>query len=718
MTARSNLSNIPSLLHPKSIAITGASSNPEELGSFVLRNIVMNGYEGRVFPVSSKLNELYNFDTYNSIRDINEEVDLAVLATPVDEVIDDVYDCTRSNVKNICIITRGFVEKGQSGMVLQKKIAKMAGEAGIRVVGPNSLGIISTKAKLSASFSRDFPHEGNVNFISQSGSLINALIEFSNHYNMGLGEIISLGNKADLSEVDLFKYYSTIRDDGLPGAIGFYLENIKNGREFLDYASQLSKKIPLVGLIPSKEKKLDEFVYSHSGSVLQNDEVIDLALKKTGVIRAYSQQQLYDYLLAFGWQTVPRGNKVAVISNAGGGLILAIDQLYKNNLELVNFSSEVKQLLNEEMRWNSDHGGVVDLGGEAHAANYIKALDIILGDYDVNAVVVILSPQIMTEIEETAEAIGRLAREHGKTVIATFMGYDDVVQGVQSLSKYFIPTYHTTEQAVQTLSKLYEYFLWQKEGEVCVTKYSIPEKFQDKRQDKIVRMIEEARLEKKTSLSLTDCIEILRYYDLDIKSINQVDSLKEIITFGSEQKYPFELKCLSTGKSYTMRDKAFARNFFDTHFEKVPQSDDHKLGDHVIRKTYDSEKGFRVQIVKDTYYEQRIKETDPKKLRNLSFGHYLNIYVPSQDDALLSVLLPVSRSGLDKKLFASGFYDLLKIKNKETFNLIRDDIIDILQTTIHISGQFDQLLEVKSECVIAGDEIEIVDCGMKLDLMV
>ncbi|MFC1780564.1 CoA-binding protein [Patescibacteria group bacterium] len=232
MTARST--NLTSLLIPKSVALTGATSNPEDLGSYILRNIIFSGYKGRLFPISDKLSQLYDFDTYTSIRDISEEVDLAILTTPSDRVIDDVYDCTRANVKNICIVSKGFAETGSNGLILQKKIAKMANEAGIRVLGPNSLGIISTAANLNSTISPSIPPVGKAAFISQSGALINALCEYADFYSLGFSEIVGLGNKADIDESDFLEYYSTLRDDGKPSVVGCYLESIADGREFIE----------------------------------------------------------------------------------------------------------------------------------------------------------------------------------------------------------------------------------------------------------------------------------------------------------------------------------------------------------------------------------------------------------------------------------------------------------------------------------------------------
>jgi acyl-CoA synthetase (NDP forming) len=725
MTARKD-ANLTSLLYPNSIAVTGASINPEDLGSYILRNIIFSEFKGRVFPVNGSVRELYNFDTYSSIRDIKEDVDLAIIATPSDRVIDDVYDCTRAKVKNICIASKGFAEVGQSGLMLQKKICRMANEAGISVLGPNSLGVISTSKSLNATFGPEIlasppgsPREGKAVFLSQSGALINALTEYSNYYSLGFSEVVGLGNKADISEIDFLQYYGGLREDGRPLVVACYLENIANGKEFVDVCASFTKKIPLVTLIPSESPKTREYIYAHSGNILQKDSVIDLALEQGGAIKVYTQQQLYDLTLAFSWQVLPRGDKVAVISNAGGGLILAIEQIYRQGLKLVNFSTEVKKMLMREIDWKEQNRGVVDLGGSALSLNFLKALDIVLGEHDVNAVVVILSHQVMTDIEESAETIGRLAKRHGKTIIASFMGYDGVEKGIKELAKYFVPAFNSVDRAIYALSKMYKYFTWKEKGGKVVSRYSYPKVLEKRRSVKILEIIERARIEKKVELSLDQCFDLLRHYEISTESMIKVESLKEILAFGKKNKYPLEFYCLKQRKGFVINNEGLVSQVFEDHFKKNKEDEDHKFCDHVVKKLYLNKKVLRLVVQKDTYYEHIDKGFTVKELANLSFGHYFALGVNGGTfDNVVTGLLPLSRDQLEAKLISSRFVELSGLKSGQKLEDFRDNLVAFIQKVVRIPLDFSQIAGIEVKCVVDKGKIIVVDCGVKLDLVV
>ncbi len=715
------VNNLSFLLTPKSIAITGVSSNPEDLGSYILRNIIMGGFEGKIYPISQKTSQLFDFDTYPRIRDIREEVDLVIIANSSDIVIDDVYDSTRGKVKNICIASSGFAETGIGGLILQKKIVKMASEAGIRVLGPNSLGIISPSCKLNATFGPAVELDDNVGkccFVSQSGALINAFLEYIDFYSLGVENIVSLGNKADINEIDLMSYYSSLRDDGKPSVLGVYLENIANGKEFIEIGTKFTDKIPLIVLIPSESPKTKEYIYTHSGSIIQRDALIDLALEKCGAIKVYTQQELFDLCLAFSWQPLPRGNKVAVISNAGGGLILAIEQIYRKGLKLVNFSTEIKRMLVTELDWKGKSAGIVDLGGQALSISYLKALDIVLGDYDVNAVLIILSPQIMTQIEETAETIGRLSRQHGKTIIAAFMGYKGVEKGISALSKYFIPTFNSVDRAVLVLSKMYKYFVNTQKDFSAVTKFSYLKPIEKERSSEILETIEKARIDKRYKLNISECSSILQNYDVNMSNIQRVGSFAEVIDFGSEKKYPIEFFCLAENKGVVVYRKDQAQAAFENHFLRKKENIGHRIDDHVVKKIYSGKKKFKITIVKDTYYEHREKGFSLRELSNLSFGYYFELSVNKpQESKKVKMLLPLSREILDWEIQKSKFFWDLGIKSIDKIRNVNDELVKVIGKIAQIPQDFQQILSLEVECIFEGEKVIVVDCRIELDMV-
>lgn len=726
MTARKH--NVSTLLYPNSIAITGASQNPEDLGSYILRNIVFSSYKGKVFPISNTISKLYDFDTYSGIKEIREDIDLAIIAVPADRVIDDVSDCTKAKVKNICIVSRGFAETGARGIALQKRIVKMAQEAGINVLGPNSLGIISTAKNLNATFSpiseeslsaKNMSNsKGRTVFLSQSGALINALLEYSDFYSLDLAEVIGLGNKADINEIDLLEYYGSLRQDGRPHVIGAYLENISDGKRYLDIARNFTSKIPLVCLIPSESPKTREYIYTHSGSILQDDEVIDLALQETGAIKVYTQQELYDLMLAFSWQIVPRGDRVAVISNAGGGLILAIEQLYRSGLKLVNFSTEVKKLLTSEIDWKGQNPGVVDLGGQALSLSYLKALDIVLGDHDVNSVIVVLSTQVMTQIEESAEVIGRLAKEHGKTVVAAFMGYEGVERGLQSLARYYVPAFKTVDRAVFVLSKMHEYSKRKEQGGNVLSRYSNIKALDKRRSSMILTMIEEARMKKFLELNKRQCDRILDDYGVATADSQLVSSLQACLKFSKEYGFPVKFYCPKNDKGELAYDKHQLKKVYTSHFASKANGEEHMKEEHIIKKVYNSKRKFVVQIVKDNYYKHRDKGFMMKDLALLSFGYHMSLASDNCNlEAPVEALLPLSRDEIEEMLRNSRLLDSMGIKPKDKYNDLIKTIGRFMISVSKIPQDFHQVLSLKLYCIARQGKIIVSNSEIKLDLI-
>jgi acyl-CoA synthetase (NDP forming) len=702
MTAQLGRSNLPFLLYPNSIAVTGVTQNPEDLGSYILRNIIFSNYKGKVYPVSSSINQFYDFPSYSDIRSIPGDIDLAILTTTSDRVIDDVYACSKSKVRNICIASSGFSESGHRGLVLQKKIVKLARESGINIIGPNSLGIISTSKNLNATFAPSMPPKGKVVFLSQSGALINALVEYSSYYGLGISEIIGLGNKADVHEIDFIEYYASLRQDGQPTVIGSYLENVADGQIFIDECQHLTSRVPFVCLIPSSSETRD-YIYDHSGSILQRNEVIDLALRQAGALRVHTQQQLFDSLLAFSWQIKPTGNKIAIISNAGGGAILAIEDLLRSGLTLVKLSQEVRKNLSNNLDWKGRNMGVIDLGGQAASLKYLKALDIVLGDSDVDAVLVILSPQIMTEIEESAEVIGRLSRQHGKTIIAAFMGYEEVEKGIKALSRYFIPAFNSVDRAVYALSKMCEYTFIKKSERTIKTKSVFPIPFEKKRPMKVIEIIERARIEKRFELRLDENLELLKQFGIKTSSFIPVHTLKELQEEGEKIGYPFIFHCFAGNNEHHIKSFSEARRVYEDHINKNPLGRSHTLSDHAISREK-IQKELHVSIQKDTYYDSIDKGFSINDLKKLSFGYIISIKVEGgKQSSSISALLPITKVHIEELLQVSNILKEFGSVSGERFDKLRKNFTQGIEKICHIPLEFPQFLSLDVFCAPDND---------------
>jgi len=714
MTAH-RLKNIISLLDPKSIVLTGASSDPNLIGSYVLRNIIYSNYKGKIFPINTLHSKFYEFDTYQSIRDIKKEVDLAIITSNIDQVLDEVFDCARIGVKNILILTRGFLKMGSNGQVLIKKIQKIAQENNINLIGPNSLGIISTISDLNASFAPEMPKKGRISMISQAGSVINSFLDFAKFYNAGVSELVGLGNKVDLSEIDFLNYYRSLREDGMPLAIGAYLENISNGKEFLEICPLLTKKIPFVAYIPSESFYIKDHVFNHTGSVMQENKAIDLALEYCGVTRASSQEEMFNLLLAFSWQPVLRGDRIAVISNAGGALVMAVDDLIKNDLKLVNFSPEVKSSLKTELFGFYSHKGAIDIGGQARATDFGKALDIILGDSEVDSVLVILSHQIMTQIEETAETIGRLAKVHKKPIFASFLGYDTVEKGIKALSKYYVPAFKTISEGVKVLSKMYDYYIYKEKGGKILSASDIinisDESF------KIRTLLESAKLKKKLYLSKNETIEVLKLSGVE-QNFKQISSFEELTKFANDNRYPIEMYCSACNKTLKINNKKESKNIYENHLKEVPIEEDHKLSDHYVYNSFNFDKRLSIKIYKDNYYEYFSRGFSIAELEKYSFGHMIEFSIKNFSDKKSFSLLPLSKEKIIKLLNQINFFEKFGNKEKVSISDFKNYVAGEIQKISAIPQNFNQILNIEIEFAIESGKLFITSSNIDLDFMV
>lgn len=718
MTARE--SSLTTLFHPRSIAISGAAEDPTGFGSYILRNIIFSDYTGEIFPISEKLPQVYDFDTYNSFADIGQPIDLAIICSPPDVVLPEMRACAAGNVKNVCVVTKGFADVGVQGIVLQRKMQSIAKEGNMRLLGPNSLGVISTHGMLNATFGPSlwtvdgenvqFPTKGKTAFFSQSGALINAFIEYVQFYNLGIAEITGIGNKADIHECDLLEYYHSLRDDGKPLVVGGYLENITDGQRFLESAQKAIFSFPIVLLLPHSTKSTNEVIYAHTGLVLQKQRMLELAMQQTGVLAVATQQELYDAILGFSWQPIPRGKNVAVVSNAGGGLVLAVDQLQNCGLNLVNFSGKAKELLTRDVNWKGVGRGVVDLEGDAMAINYVKAMDALLGEYDVNAVLIIMSPQMMTDIEEIAESIGRLAKQHGKTVVAAFMGYEGVEKGIRTLARFHIPAYKTVHRAVFVLHQMTQYFQTTQKGTDSRTKFSFMHPREETYSPKISEIFEHARATKSNKISLSESIRILHHYDVPTDTMRELNKREDLQQLGKKFSYPIDLFIPQTNSIYRAESQRKGESLFDTHVSGTQ-------GDYFAKVVYSASRSFRVVITKDTYYEYARLGFTSRELERMSFGYRLHIAPAARTvSSDVEAILPIGRDRLEDLVRESRLAEEYVSGSKEDVLDLQDLFLRFVRKVTQIPLDYNQIQEIDLHCVVSNGELSVNDCSIRLNL--
>jgi acetyl coenzyme A synthetase (ADP forming)-like protein len=445
------------LTDPKGVAVVGASSSPEKLGYQVLHNIVQYGYAGRVYPINPTSDEILGLRVYKSVLDAPDPVDLAVIVVPAKFVPGVLEDCGQRGLKGAVIISAGFREVGPQGMALERQAIEIARRYGMRLIGPNVLGIIDTVCKLNASFAAGMPYRGKIAFMSQSGALCTSILDLALGQHVGFSRFYSIGNKADINEIDLLRAWA---EDPETRVIVGYLEGISNGPEFMRVAREVTRHKPIIAIKSGTTSAGSRAVSSHTGTLAGSESAYDAAFKQVGIIRAGSVQDLFDWARAFARQPLLTNDAIAVVTNAGGPGIMASDAIERAGIQLAPLTAETKQHLQSLLPPAASVANPIDVLGDALADRYALAIEAALKDPTVGAVLVVLTPQVMTQIPETAEALGRLSQDSGKPVFGAFMGDQAIREAEEVFHRYSVPNYQVPERAVASIAAMWNYRQW------------------------------------------------------------------------------------------------------------------------------------------------------------------------------------------------------------------------------------------------------------------
>jgi len=420
------------------------SRDPTKVGHRIFKNLVDFGFQGGLYPINPKADEILGFKCYGNITEVPDNVDLAVIAVPARIVPMIAEQCGLKNVKGIVVISAGFSEIGREGSHLEKKLLAVCRKYGMRMQGPNCLGLINTQSHMNASFAATQPISGNIAFVSQSGALGSTILNWALQNDVGFTSFISLGNEADLSAAD---FLEALAEDEQTKAIGLYIEGVKNGRRFLDVARSVTKKKPIVALKSGTTDVGVRAVSSHTGSLAGSDTAFSAAFKKAGVLRVDTLEELFDLVLAFEDQPLPKGKKVLIVTNGGGPGILAADACEKMGLDLPLLELELRESLRKALPPHSSVNNPVDVLGDADENRYNLALDAGLKSKNIDGIIVILTPQAMTPSDKIAQVIAETRKASEKPIIGAFMGLPADSVAIKTLQKNNIPNYVFPESA-------------------------------------------------------------------------------------------------------------------------------------------------------------------------------------------------------------------------------------------------------------------------------
>jgi acetate---CoA ligase (ADP-forming) len=445
-----------SFFEPGSVAVIGASTNPSKLGYAVMKNLVDGGYseKGKIYPINPGADEILGLPAYPNILDTPGQVDLAVIVIPYPAVPAVLRECGEKGVPAAIIISAGFREAGEEGLERELELIEIAKEYNLRLIGPNCLGVIDTFTPLNASFAAGNPPQGPMAFMSQSGALGTAVLDIALAGRLGLSKFVSLGNKADVDEIDLLKAWA---DDSDTRAIMIYNEGLQNGAEFIETARQVTKKKPVIAIKSGVTQAGSRAVASHTGSLAGSEQAYQAAFHQAGVLRADSMQGLFDQALALAYQPLIDGDRIAIVTNAGGPGILATDALEHANLQLARFELETIHALEQYLPDAASAANPVDVLGDALADRYAFALKHVVDDPNVDGIMVIVTPQAMTEITQTAQAVVDISKLTDKPVLGCFMGEARMNAGVEVLTRQGVPNFAFPERAARAFRAMADY---------------------------------------------------------------------------------------------------------------------------------------------------------------------------------------------------------------------------------------------------------------------
>jgi len=437
---------------PQGVAIIGASLDPTKLGYGLVRNLVQSGYQGAIHLVNIRGNKLMGLPIYHHIHDIPDPVDLGVLLIPASAMPQAIENCSQRGIKALIIGSGGFRETGQAGAQLERKCLQIARENGVRLLGPNSIGIIDTHFPIDTTFlSPPGPTPGDIAFISHSGAICSAVIDWARGQGFGLSRLVGMGNQSDVTESDLL---GTVSEDPYTRVIALYLEGITDGRKFLQQAQSVSRVKPIVALKVGRYERSKAAVASHTGALAGLESAYNAAFRRAGVIRAETTEQLFDWARALAWCPLPRGSSVAVLTNAGGPGVTAVDALESKGLQLAVLSPDTQAELREMLNPAASLNNPVDMLAAATPHQYAGCLQVLLSDPNVDSVMVILPPPPMHTAGGIAKAIIPVIYTSDKPVVVALMGERLIQEAVEHFRAARIPEYRFPERAAEALAVL------------------------------------------------------------------------------------------------------------------------------------------------------------------------------------------------------------------------------------------------------------------------
>ena len=524
-------------LSPKSIAVIGASDKRGSVGATITSNII-NGFKGIVYPISPSREKVFYKKAYKTVLDVPKPIDLAVIVIKNTLVAQVLEECGKKKIKGVIIITAGFKEVDEEGAKREEEIKSIAKRYNVQIIGPNCLGVMNLdpKTMMNSTFLKVTPKSGTIALVSQSGAICAALVEDASAQGIGFSAVVSLGNKAVMSEVDILKILAEHKQTKV---IVMYLEDMGNGQEFLKVCKKITRKLkkPVLVLKSGRSPEGAKAAMSHTGALMGSDEIYDAILKQSGAIRVDTMEELFDYATAFSKQPLPLGGDLVIVSNAGGPAIISTDACSKMNIKMADITSISKKIDSVIPPWGSSRNPV-DIVGDADFNRFSNVLDRVLAHPKVGSVVSMCTPSGTLNYDKLADVIVAMSKKYKKTMLASLMGLDEGITNKEILAEGNIPYYNYAEGAIRTLAAMIRFSNWVRAPVGKVTKFKV-------NRLKARKIFDKVRSDGRTNLLEEEGLEVLKAYGLPLPSSALACDVAQAIKIAKKIGYPVVMKIAS-----------------------------------------------------------------------------------------------------------------------------------------------------------------------------
>lgn len=527
---------IEAFFHPKSIAVIGASGTPGKVGYAVLLNLIQYGYGGKIFPVNPTKTSLMDLPCYKTVGDIPGKVDLGIIIVPGNAMFEVIEQCGQKGLTGLVVISAGFKETGPKGAKIEKRLIGQAKKYGMRVQGPNCLGLISTDVSMNASFAHGMPIRGHIAFLSQSGAFCTAILDWALGNNVGFSKFISLGNKGDLGEVE---FIESLAIDRQTKAIIIYQEGVNDGRAFMESAKKVVRKKPLIVLKSGGTAAGARAASSHTGSLAGADRAYECAFKQAGIIRARSVRELFDYARVFDGQPIPKGDGIGIVTNAGGPGIIAADAVENSILKMAGFKKRTIDKLRKVLPPAAALYNPVDIVGDGDEKRFRAALELVAKDPNVHSMLCMMAPTNLVDASKFAEQVCEINKKYKKTTVTSFMGSAKMASAIRVLQKSEVPNYENPDEAVKALNGMVQYAKW------LAQPVEKPVKLKNINRITVKKVLSQVVSEERTGLTELEAKEVVGAYGLQTSTDILAENIREAIEAAEKIGYPVVMKIVS-----------------------------------------------------------------------------------------------------------------------------------------------------------------------------